>query len=89
MRDEILAAIEPLLFDARSDGYAVRRQLESEFAAFTQQEHAIAAHSGSLALFLALKAVGIQTGDEVITVANSDISTTGAISQCGATPVAL
>ena len=87
MRDEILAAIKPLLFDARSDGYAVRRQLESEFAAHMQLKHAIAAHSGSLALFLALKAVGIKTGDEVITVANSDISTTGAISQCGATPV--
>ena len=87
MRDEILAAIAPLLFDADSNPYAIRAQLEKEFAAFTHHKHAVAAHSGSVALFLALKAVGIKPGDEVITVANSDISTTGCISQCGATPV--
>ena len=87
MRDEIMPAIEPLLFDAESDPYAIRGQLEKEFAAFTKHKHAVAAHSGSVALFLALKAAGVMPGDEVITVANSDISTTGCISQCGATPV--
>ena len=48
---------------------------------------ACAVHSGTIGLFLALRACGIGSGDEVITVANSDISTTSAILQCGAKPV--
>ena len=87
MRDEILAALEPVLFDAHSSAYDIRARLEAAFAEYTEQKHAIACHSGSVALFLALRASGVGPGDEVITVANSDISTTGAISQCGATPV--
>ena len=46
-----------------------------------------AVQSGAAGLRLALLTVGIKAGDEVITVANSDMATTASISQCGATPV--
>lgn len=87
MRDEILAALEPILFDDYRSSYTVRAQLEAAFASKMKQRHAVAAHSGTIALFLALRACGVGPGDEVITVGNSDISTTGAVSQCGAIPV--
>ncbi len=87
MRDEILAAIEPILFDSPSHGAAMRERLEAEFARAVQKQYAVAVHSGTIGLFLALRACGVGPGDEVITVGNSDISTTAAISHCGAVPV--
>lgn len=87
MRDEIIAALEPVLFDAYRHSYPLRSQLEDAFAADAQQRYTVAAHSGTVALVIALRAIGIGPGDEVITVGNSDISTTGAISLCGGTPV--
>ena len=68
-------------------GYRVRAQLESEFAAMVGARHAVAVHSGTVGLLLMLRACGIGIGDEVITVANSDISTTGAVHLCGATAI--
>ncbi len=87
MRDEIIAALEPILFDAYQHSYPLRSQLEAAFAAHARQRYAVAAHSGTVALVIALRAIGIGPGDEVITVGNSDISTTGAISLCGGRPV--
>lgn len=79
-----MAAIEPLVLNTYSHSAQVRRQLESDFAAEVDAKYAVAVGSGTVALFLALRACGIGPGDEVITVANSDISTTAAISNCGA-----
>lgn len=87
MRDEITAALEPILYGDYRASYEIRAKLESAFAAEVEARHAVAVHSGTIGLFLALRACDIGPGDEVITVANSDISTTGVISQCGATPV--
>lgn len=87
IRDEILAAIEPLLFKTVGHAAEVRSGLERAFAASVQQRYACAVHSATIGLFLALRTVGVKPGDEVITVGNSDISTTAAISHCGATPV--
>ena len=87
MRGEILAALEPMLFDAYQHSYDIRGELEKAFAEAMGQRHAVAVHSGTIALGIALRACGIGPGDEVITVGNSDISTTGAISHCGAKPV--
>ncbi|MCY3831383.1 MAG: DegT/DnrJ/EryC1/StrS family aminotransferase [Chloroflexi bacterium] len=87
LRAEIQAALDPILFGDYHGSYEIRAELESAFAAAVGARHAVAVHSGTIGLFLALRACSITTGDEVITVANSDISTTGAISQCGATPV--
>lgn len=60
---------------------------EEEFAASCGAAHAVAVNSGTAALHLALAALGVGPGDEVITVANSFIATAEAISAAGATPV--
>jgi dTDP-3-amino-2,3,6-trideoxy-4-keto-D-glucose/dTDP-3-amino-3,4,6-trideoxy-alpha-D-glucose/dTDP-2,6-dideoxy-D-kanosamine transaminase len=62
-------------------------EFEKNFAAFVGAKHCIATNNGTDALILALKALGIKNGDEVITVPNSFYATTGAIVACGATPV--
>ncbi len=87
MREEIEAALAPILFGAYQDSYQIRAALECAFAEEVQARQAVAVHSGTVALFIALRACGIGPGDEVVSVGNSDISTTGAIRQCGAIPV--
>jgi dTDP-4-amino-4,6-dideoxygalactose transaminase len=87
MCDDILQAVIPILFGPTANGVAARAQLEADFAAAVQQRFAHGVHSGTIGLFLGLRACGIDTGDEVITVGNSDISTTAAVSHCGAVPV--
>jgi dTDP-3-amino-3,4,6-trideoxy-alpha-D-glucose transaminase len=63
------------------------RAFEAEFAAFCGVGHAVGVASGTEALHLALVALGIGRGDEVITVANAGVPGTVAILQAGATPV--
>ena len=63
------------------------RAFEEEFATFCQARYAIGVNSGTDALALALRACGIQPGDEVITPANSFIASAAAIVQIGAIPV--
>ena len=60
---------------------------EAAFAERCGVRHAVGVMSGSAAMLLGLKALGIGPGDEVITVANSDIPTTQAILHAGARPV--
>ena len=54
-------------------------EFEKRFAALTGARHAIGVNSGTDALRLALKAIGIGPGDEVVTCANTFIATVGAI----------
>ena len=60
---------------------------EKEFAEFCDSKYCAGLNSGTDALRFALMAVGVGPGDEVITVPNTFIATTEAISQAGATPV--
>jgi perosamine synthetase len=60
---------------------------EREFAGFVGAPHACAVSSGTTALHLALLAVGVRPGDEVITVSHSYIATANSIRYCGARPV--
>lgn len=60
---------------------------ENNFAAICGTKHCIGTGNGTDALYIILKSLGITAGDEVITVANSWISTSETISQCGAKPV--
>jgi dTDP-4-amino-4,6-dideoxygalactose transaminase len=62
-------------------------EFEREFAEFCGARFALGVGSGTDALFLALRALGIGPGDEVITVAHTFIATALAISFTGATPV--
>jgi perosamine synthetase len=60
---------------------------ESEFAAHVGAPHACAVSSCTTALHLALLAVGVGAGDEVITASHSFIATANSIRYCGATPI--
>jgi len=60
---------------------------EKEFAAYTGADHACAVSNCTTALHLALLAVGIRAGDEVITVSHSFIATANSIRYCGGVPV--
>lgn len=60
---------------------------EQEFAAYVGADYACAVSNCTTALHLALLAVGVEPGDEVITVSHSYIATANSIRYCGAIPV--
>lgn len=60
---------------------------EREFAAAVGAPHACAVSSCTAALHVALRALGVGEGDEVVTVSHSFIATANAVRYCGATPV--
>ena len=60
---------------------------EKKFAARLGVKHAIGTNTGTDALILALKAVGVRPGDDVITVPNTFVATVGAIVAAGGKPV--
>jgi dTDP-4-amino-4,6-dideoxygalactose transaminase len=65
----------------------VVERFEHEFAAFEGSAHGVGVNSGTDALQLALRALGVGRGDEVITVAHTAVATVAAIEMTGATPV--
>jgi dTDP-4-amino-4,6-dideoxygalactose transaminase len=85
------AEIDPILKEIRALvksgdftlGEPVRR-FEDSFAKLIGAKHAIGVGSGTDALFLILKALGVGPGDEVITAANTFVATAGAIETAGA-----
>lgn len=84
---EIQDAIQGVLNQAAFAGGPFVASFERQFAAFCGREHAIGVGSGTEALWLALRALGVGRGDEVVTVPNTFIATVEAISACGAEPV--
>jgi len=85
-QEEVSAAQRAILSGWVTQGPEVAA-LEREFAEFVGAPHACAVSSGTTALHLALLAVGVQPGDEVITVSHSYIATANSIRYCGARPV--
>ena len=85
-KDEIHAAIEEVL----SSGWLILgdhvKKFETSFSHYCGVSYGAGVNSGTDALFLALKALGIGNGDEVITVANTAVPTISAIVSTGATP---
>ena len=74
-------------FDTQRAGIYRVREWEREFATFFNFRHAQAVSSGSAAIKVALEAMGVGPGDEVITQSHTFIATLEAIVQTGATPV--
>lgn len=92
--DQQFADVEPYFEDLRrlvkSGEFTLGpfvEEFERKFARYIGVKHAIGTNTGTDALILALKAVGVKPGDEVITVPNSFIATVGSIVAVGATPV--
>lgn len=86
-REQYLAAIAAILDTGAFVGGAAVTDFEAAFARHAGAEHAIAVGTGTDALLLALRAMGVGPGDEVITAANSFYATGEAIALAGATPV--
>lgn len=63
------------------------REFEAQFAAFCGTKYALACSNGTVTLHLALKALGIGPGDEVIMPTLTYIATANAVAYCGAKPV--
>src|SRR4051794_26320462 len=63
------------------------REFEREFAVWADSEFAIALANGTLALDLALKALGIGEGDEVVVTSRTFLASASSIVTAGATPV--
>ena len=87
IKDEVALAIQQVLDSSAFAGGPFVEQFEKEFASFCQCKYAIGVGSGTEALWLTLLALGIASGDEVITVPNTFIATAEAISFCGAKPL--
>ena len=87
IRDEVMPAIEDVMRRSAFIHGPFVAAFESEMAAFTRAVHCVGAANGTEAIFVALKALGVKPGDEVITVANTFTATAEAIEWTGARPV--
>lgn len=87
IKPEIDEAIQKVLDNTAFAGGPFVAKFEEEFAEFCHAEHCVGVGSGTDALWLALLALGVGQGDEVITVPDTFIATAEAITYCGATPV--
>lgn len=84
IRQEIDQAISMVIKDAAFVGGRYVNHFEEEFARFCHGKYCIGVGNGTDALSIALRALGIGKGHEVITVANSFIATSEAITMTGA-----
>lgn len=84
LENELVAVFVESLRNAAFIGGSQVESFEQEFAQFCGAKYCVAVNSGTDALRFALMAAGIGPGDEVITVPNTFIATTEAISQTGA-----
>ena len=87
LRDELIEVVEEVL---DSGNYVLGENVEKfekEFAGYCGVKYGVGVNSGTDALILALKAVDVKDGDEVITVPNSFIATASTVINCGGKPV--
>jgi dTDP-4-amino-4,6-dideoxygalactose transaminase len=85
LRPALLQVLADALEGAAFVGGENVEGFEREFAAFGAHRHVVAVANGTDALRIALQAMGVRPGDRVVTVPNTFIATTEAISQAGAT----
>jgi len=87
IKDEIAAALQQVLDNTAFAGGPFVAAFEKDFASYCTTKHAVGVGNGTEALWMALIALGVGAGDEVITVPDTFIATAEAISFCGAKPV--
>jgi dTDP-4-amino-4,6-dideoxygalactose transaminase len=86
LEQELTAVFQKALRTAGFIGGPAVENFEKAFAAFCETQHAVGVGSGTDAVRFALMAAGVRPGDVVVTVPNTFIATTEAISQVGALP---
>ncbi len=87
LKQEMDAAIANVLEETSFIGGKHVKAFEQNFASLLGVEHVVSCANGTDSLYIIMKAMGIGAADEVITVANSWISSSETIGQTGATPV--
>jgi|TARA_R100000049_G_C1953734_1_gene104306 dTDP-4-amino-4,6-dideoxygalactose transaminase len=87
--DEEQAAVSRVLLSNRVNYWTGQegREFENEFAAWTGVPHAVAVANGTLALDLALQALDVGPGDEVVVTPRTFIASVSSVVNAGATPV--
>jgi len=86
LKDELLKVVEQALGTAGFIGGPMVAGFEQEFSRFCGTRHCVGLGSGTDAVRFAVIAAGVKPGDVVVTVPNTFIATTEAITQAGATP---
>lgn len=86
-RKEILDIVDKVFSSGRLILGSRVEAFENAFSSYCSADYGVGVNSGTDALFLALKALGIGPGDEVITVSNTAVPTVAAIRATGAVPV--
>ena len=87
LRDEIEPAVCEALADCQYIGGPNVKAFETEAAAYAGVRHGISCASGTDALLIALRAIGLGPGDEVITTPFTFVATASTVLMCGAKPV--
>ena len=87
IKEEVFAQFEKVYENTAFSGGPFVAAFEADFAKFCGTKYAVAVNSGTSALHLAMIALGIGAGDEVIIPANTFIATPWAPSYVGATPI--
>ena len=87
LRDEIEPAVCEALAACQYIGGPNVKAFEAEAAAYAGVKHAISCASGTDALLIALRAIGLGPGDEVITTPFTFVATASTVVMCGAKPV--
>jgi dTDP-4-amino-4,6-dideoxygalactose transaminase len=87
IHDDIMPRVEDILRRAAFIGGPAVGEFESAYAEFVGVDHCVGVGNGTDAIELALRAVGVGAGDEVVLPANTFIATAEAVSRVGATPV--
>lgn len=87
IKTEVDAAIRFVVESAAFVGGPAVREFEAAFAAFCECTQVVSCANGTDAIYVVLRALGIGSGDEVLTVTNTFIATAEAIANTGAKPV--
>lgn len=87
IKNEIFQAFEKVYENTSFSGGSFVEEFEKDFAEFCRTEYAVGVNNGTSALHLAMIALGIGEGDEVIIPANTFIATAWGVSYTGAKPV--